>query len=380
MIKTKIGLLFTGSIAVSRAKEVKKEFEKHFELIICATNSAKKIYKNEFGKEIYFDLFNANENREVNHIKYFKKCSVIIVYAATYNTINKFANGINDDFILASLSAFTKDIIFVPAMNENMYTSEILQENITKIKNLNKRFHFIDPIVGRLREGNIALGHVANTEDILFFIQSLLFNKKLNGKKIIVASGAMQTKLDKVRVISNLSSSNFAKHLVQHLSNLGANVIWLDNSNKQVRGVNKYIVNTNKETIKQAIKYLDDEMTYISLTAGSDFKLKEIFKEKISSEENITLNLVKEDKILEKIQEKLHNKNIDYIAFKLSSKQEDAYKLLNKCNCSYVIWNDLETINKNLVNGELISYNQNVKLKGSKAKISLEIIKKIFNI
>lgn len=337
MKKVKIGVLFTGSIAVVRAKKFNEELKEHFDVIIGATTSAQKIYQNEFGRDIYFDLFSKNENQDVNHIKYFSKCEAIIVYAATYNTINKFANGINDNFLLASLSAFTKNIIFVPAMNTNMYTSEILQENIKKIQNLSSRFHFIDPIVGQLREGSHAIGHVANNPEILAYVVSLMSAKKLMGKEIVVASGSMHSKIDDVRVISNLSSSTFAKYFVQHLKNLGANVIWLDSSHKQVRGVEKQLVKTNQETVQMALKYLKQGSTYISLTAGSDFEVDVKQVGKISSQNNLQLNFIKAEKILAQIQKKLHNKNINYVAFKLSSNPLEGKDLLKKYNCSYVI-------------------------------------------
>lgn len=374
--KNKVGLLLCGSIAVSRAKQVYDELSVNYDVKVAATKAAEQIYANEFGKDIYFDLFNQEENQEVNHIKYFKDVQTIIVYAATYNTINKFANGINDDFILSSLSAFTREIIFVPAMNDNMWTSEILQANITKIKETNARFKFIDPIVGRLREGSVSIGHVADTDVIVNYVNGLLAKKILAGKKIVIASGAMQASIDKVRVLTNKSSGKFAYEFATQMSLLGAEVTWLDNSNYFARGVNKILVNTNEEMINESKKYISDDVIYFSLTAGSDFKVENILNDKISSDNNLTLQLVKDVKILEKIRE--YNSKFKLVAFKLSDDEMDARNILEKYKCDYVFWNNLDTIGSQNVIGKLISNNNEVVVNDSKSNSATKIINEIF--
>lgn len=374
--KINIGLIFCGSIAVTRAKSVYDAFSEKYEVKVTATKSAEKLYQNEFGKDLVIDLFSKNENEKVSHIKYFKECEVIIVYAATYNTINKFANGINDDFILASLSAFAKDIIFVPAMNDNMWNSEILQDNISKIKALSQRFHFINPIVGRLREGTVAIGHVEDTEVILNYVSGILKTKDLFGKKVIVASGSMKSKIDDVREITNSSSGNFAVEFVRQLKLRGANIIWIDNSNHRVSNVDKYVANTNEETIDIAKKFIDADTYYFSLTAGTDFDIKNITNGKLNSKEEFTLQLVPSKKILDELRE--FNSEFKLISFKLSENVDKAYDHMKKYKSDFVVWNNLKTPRSKNVEGSLITNDNEINLSGTKSEVANIVINRVF--
>lgn len=60
---------------------------------------------------------------------------LVIVYPATFNTINKIASGIADNAVTALCGATSANkLIIVPAMNIKFYNNSILQDNLVKLR------------------------------------------------------------------------------------------------------------------------------------------------------------------------------------------------------------------------------------------------------
>lgn len=369
-IKNKISIIMCGSIAVSRAKVINEEFSKFYNVNLIFTESASKLYFNEFNESV-----NKISNFNEHNLENIDDSKAIIIYAATYNTINQIANNIKISKIISKVLNFSKPIIIVPAMNNNMYTSEILTANINILQN-KKNYTFINPILGKLREGHTDIGHVADTNEILLTTEIILSGKLLKNTHVVVASGHMSEMIINNVVLTNLSSSTFAFYFVKHLKNLGAQVIWLDNSNKQVDGVKKIFTNSNNDMINNSLKYLQNNSFYFSLTAGSDF----ITKDTVRLNDKLQVNFSTNKKIINSIQQQIKVSNVKYIGFKLSNNREDALKLMNRHKLDYVIWNQLNTINSLNICCELISENKCEIINDNKLNTSYKLIKSIFNL
>jgi len=65
------------------------------------------------------------------------------VVPATANILGKVAHGIADDLLSTTIMATRAQVVFAPAMNTNMYTNPIVQENISFLKS--KGYMFISP-------------------------------------------------------------------------------------------------------------------------------------------------------------------------------------------------------------------------------------------
>jgi len=60
---------------------------------------------------------------------------LVIVYPATFNTINKIANGIADNAVTSLCGATPANrLLIVPTMNLKFYASPILKENLARLK------------------------------------------------------------------------------------------------------------------------------------------------------------------------------------------------------------------------------------------------------
>ena len=82
------------------------------------------------------------------HIRLTRKCNLIVVCPATANIIAKYANGLADDLASTTLIASNKKIMFVPAMNTEMWNNSTNLKNVNKL--INNGIEFIGPEYGFL--------------------------------------------------------------------------------------------------------------------------------------------------------------------------------------------------------------------------------------
>jgi phosphopantothenoylcysteine decarboxylase/phosphopantothenate--cysteine ligase len=97
---------------------------------------------------------------------------VVLVAPATANILGKFANGMADDLLSCILLATRAKIVFAPAMNVHMWQHPSVHRNVQTLKRLGVRF--VGPDVGKLACGYEAIGHLAETEEIIRLVRQLL--------------------------------------------------------------------------------------------------------------------------------------------------------------------------------------------------------------
>ena len=68
-------------------------------------------------EKVYDDLFNVENEAEMDHISLSRWSDVILVAPATANTISKLSSGASDDLASTVMLASNKDIFLAPAMN-----------------------------------------------------------------------------------------------------------------------------------------------------------------------------------------------------------------------------------------------------------------------
>ena len=121
------------------------------------------------------DMFDDNFTNEVEHISLAKKADIIIVVPASANIIGKISNGIADDMLSTTIMASKATVIFAPAMNDNMYSNLIVQDNIERLKEYG--YKFIEPINGHLACDTVGVGKLANVETIIDFLKMVIENE-----------------------------------------------------------------------------------------------------------------------------------------------------------------------------------------------------------
>lgn len=124
------------------------------------------------GNHIYTDTFDITDDVKVPHIDLPKKCDLFVIMPATANIIGKVANGICDDLISTAVMASKIPVVFIPAMNHNMWTSKANQKNITTLQDLGH--HIIPPSEGyEISDMQSSFGSMAEFDVIVNFLKTI---------------------------------------------------------------------------------------------------------------------------------------------------------------------------------------------------------------
>lgn len=174
----KIVLGITASIAAFKACDLIGLLNKSGYSVRCALSRdaewfvAPLVLETLTGQNVVKDMFNPDINKSPIHISLADEADLILVAPATCDVICKVAAGICDDILLCTICSTDKPVIFVPAMNDKMFTNPIVQDKITYLKK--KGYRFIDPVKGHLACGREAVGHLAPLEEIVKEVNRVL--------------------------------------------------------------------------------------------------------------------------------------------------------------------------------------------------------------
>ena len=230
MLKGKTVVLgVTGSIAAYKIANlasalVKLEADVNVIMTQNATNFIKPItFETLTGHKCLVDTFDRNFQYNVEHVALAKRADIFLVAPASANVIGKMAHGIADDMLTTTVLAAKCPKLVSPAMNTNMYTNEIVQDNLKTLEHYG--FEIINPASGYLACGDTGAGKMPEPEVLLqYVLRTIGKDKDLTGKKVLITAGPTQEAIDPVRYITNHSTGKMGYALARECMLRGAAV------------------------------------------------------------------------------------------------------------------------------------------------------------
>lgn len=340
----------TGGIAVYKALDVisalrKKDIEVH----VIMTESASKFvnpltFQSISQNMVVTDMFAEPKAWEIQHISLAQKADLMLIAPATANVIGKISNGIADDMLSTTVMATKAKVLIAPAMNTNMYQNQIVQNNISKLKDFG--YKFIEPASGRLACGDIGIGKLADVNTIVERVIEELKDKEqdLLGKKVLVSAGPTIAPIDPVRYITNRSTGKMGYAIAKEARDRGAEVILVSGPTNLEPPKNVKIINikTNEEMKKEILQNFKWADIVIKSAAVADYKPKEYSKEKIKKGEgDLNICLTRDNDILKFLGEiKTHQVLVGFAAESDNVLENAERKLKNK-NLDFIVANDI---------------------------------------
>jgi len=130
---------------------------------------------------VFTSLWSSPEEYRSTHIALVDWADLVVVAPATANIIAKAANGICDDLLSTTLcAAWHKPMLLAPAMNCNMWANPAVQRNVQTLKDAGVRL--AGPVEGRLANGAVGMGRMAEPRQILAAIEEILSQTQHDGK------------------------------------------------------------------------------------------------------------------------------------------------------------------------------------------------------
>ena len=119
-------------------------------------------------------VFDRDNTYDMEHIALADQADILIVAPATANILGKAAHGIADDLVSTTILTMMSSIpiLMVPAMNNRMWENPIVRKNVESL--MQTGINFVGPTEGKLADGRIGIGRMAEIEDILQAASKLL--------------------------------------------------------------------------------------------------------------------------------------------------------------------------------------------------------------
>ena len=382
--------IISGSIAIKKCKNILKKLTTNGVYVDCilTKNASKMLRINSLQKDIKGKIYlDSSENKKkMLHITLSRKANLIVVCPATANLIAKFSHGIADDLASTTLIASNKQILFMPAMNVEMWNNKINKRNVLSLQK--KGVEFVGPDYGFLSCGEVGLGRLTSEKKIIEVILDYLNkSQKLNKIKCLVTAGPTIEPIDAIRFISNYSSGKQGYEIARQLMLAGANVSLISGPTNLPAPTNVKLikVKTAEEMNKKVLnhKYTD---VAIFTAAVSDVSAIKKIKSKIKKEKLNKILLKKNPDIISNFTSKKINHSVLVIGFAAETNNhiKNAKIKLKHKNCDYIVVNKISKNNR-IFNSDynkidIISKNkiQNFK-KNTKINIAKNLVKVIIN-
>ena len=345
----KVLLIICGGIAAYKSLELIRLLRKSsVEVKTILTNAAKKFVTplsvaSLSQEKVYTDLFNHENEKEMDHISLSRWADIILIAPATANTISKLSNGIADDLASTVVLASNKKIILVPAMNVRMWEHKSNKKNIKKLSEYG--YIIIGPETGDMACGEYGEGKMTEPFEIFNILNQYFKGLNLNNKlKAVITAGPTVEAIDPVRFISNRSSGKQGYEIAKAFVNEGYDTTLISGPTNLAppRNVKLIKINSADQMFEQTVKSLPADVAVFS-AAVTDFKVNKISKCKIKKTNDLNLNFVRNKDILDYISK--HNSLRPKLVIGFSAETDNIAKnsivKLNQKNCDWIIANDI---------------------------------------
>lgn len=289
----------TGSIAAYKAAEIASQLTQSGACVnVIVTEEAVQFvspvtFRALTGRPVVTEMFDLASEFSIEHVSLAKAADIVVIAPATANIIAKLAAGIADDILCCTVLATRAPVLVAPAMETNMYTNPITQDNLSKLKA--RGFAIVGPATGWLASGKEGLGRLADINEVIGTIRQVLgMSGDLRGRHIVVTAGGTQEPIDPVRYVSNRSSGKMGYAVAEAARDRGAKVtlITAPTSLPEPVGISVIRIATAEE-IRLAVENVSPKADALIMAAAvADYRPRSVVKEKIKKKDTgLTLEL-----------------------------------------------------------------------------------------
>jgi phosphopantothenoylcysteine decarboxylase / phosphopantothenate---cysteine ligase len=348
----RILLIIGGGIAAYKSLDLIRRLQDRGAQVRCILTAAAQQFVTPLaagalcGERAYTDLFDAQTEFDVGHIRLTRDTDLIVVAPATADLMAKMAGGHADDLASAVLLAADKPILIAPAMNPRMWAAKATQRNLAALTADGVRL--VGPNSGEMAErGEAGLGRMAEPLEIAAAAEAVMRPAgSLSGKRILVTSGPTHEPIDPVRFIANRSSGKQGHAIASAAAAAGADVVLVSGpvDLPDPPGLTVVKVETAKEMLAAVEKALPSDVA-IFAAAVADWRVEHPTDHKIKKQEGRPhrLGLVENPDILATVAHRKSGRPPLVIGFAAETDNvvANAKAKLAKKGCDWILANDV---------------------------------------
>jgi phosphopantothenoylcysteine decarboxylase/phosphopantothenate--cysteine ligase len=223
----------------------------------------------------------------IPHTRLGQAADLVIVAPATAKLLGKYAAGISDDLLTATLLATRAPVLVAPAMHTEMWEHPAVQENLATLRR--RGVHVVDPVSGRLAGGDVGEGRLADPADIVAAASARFAGGgDLDGVRVLVTAGGTREPIDAVRIITNRSSGKQGYAIAEVAAGRGATVTLVTTIGRPApASVEVVAVQTAAEMQEAVLSRAPASDVIVMAAAVADFRPKEPPDRKLKKDEGL---------------------------------------------------------------------------------------------
>ena len=228
VLNRRVLLGVTGGIAAYKVAELARLLMRNnVEVQVAMTDAATRFvtpatFQALTGRHVVTDLWDASFPNHMAHIELSRGVDAIVVAPASADFMAKLAHGLADDVLTTTCLARNCPLLVAPAMNREMWDNPATQRNVATLRG--DGVTILGPAAGDQACGEVGMGRMLESEEILEATLAFFAPKRLAGRKVIVTAGPTFEAIDTVRGITNLSSGKMGYAIAEAAASQGADV------------------------------------------------------------------------------------------------------------------------------------------------------------
>ncbi|MFN8036032.1 MAG: bifunctional phosphopantothenoylcysteine decarboxylase/phosphopantothenate--cysteine ligase CoaBC [Acidimicrobiia bacterium] len=217
----------------------------------------------------------------IPHTHLGQTADLIVVAPATAKTIAKYAAGLSDDLLSATLLATRAPVLLAPAMHTEMWEHPAVQDNLTLLRR--RGVHVVEPESGRLAGGDVGEGRLADPTAVVDAAAAVLAaGQDLAGVHVLVTAGGTREAIDPVRFIGNRSSGKMGYAVAEAAARRGASVTLVTTQGRPASHLVEIVRVESAEDMAEAVLARYPEADVVVMAAAvADFRPKAVAGEKL---------------------------------------------------------------------------------------------------
>ena len=234
-----------------------------------------------------------DESSPIPHTRLGQDADLVVVVPATAHTIARYAAGLSDDLLSATLLATRAPVMVCPAMHTEMWEHPSVRDNLATLER--RGVEIVPPESGRLAGGDSGEGRLADPGVIVDRVLERLGrggHRDLLGARVVVSAGGTREALDPVRFITNRSSGKQGHAIAVAAARRGAAVTLVTSSPlvlppDVVAAVTRIDVESAADMEHAVGASAEGADVVVMAAAVADFRPKQPADVKLSKEEGI---------------------------------------------------------------------------------------------
>ena len=296
------------------------------------------------GSPVATDLFSAEQDLAAGHIALADWAELAVVAPATANLLARLRIGQADDPAAAALLAIDPQRwLLAPAMNERMWASPAVQENVRVLAERGARQ--VGPAIGEMAErSHVGPGRMSEPAEILAACQRALTARDLVDVPVLITAGPTREMLDPVRYLSNPSSGRMGYALAEAARDRGARVTLISGPVELAKParIDSVDIVSAEELARAVNDRLDGIRVVVMAAAVADQRPATRAPQKVKKkpgEETVTL--VRTPDILEGLGKSPRRPLLVGFAAESENVEENAREKLQRKNLDLIVANDV---------------------------------------